>query len=140
MNTINKVIVILFVTVLFGAIVDLTPTAVFAEEKSSLDTISTYSLNHKIIVYNDVRLLYGNKCGAPRKIVDKAGSNIFILNFDTSGKVAKIKDNQVVIIDSSCILSFYGVSFEEILDWYHCAHGGLNKKFIKCEKFVLEIK
>lgn len=139
MKTINKVIVILFMMV--GAIfVDLTPTAaVFAEEKSSLDTISTYSLNHKIIVYNDVRILYGTQY-APHRIVDKTGSTIFILSFDKSGKIAKTEDNRVVIIDSSCILSFYGVSFEELLDWYYYAHGGLTKKFIKCEKVVLEIK
>lgn len=139
MNTINKVIVILFVMVLFEAIfVDLTPTAVFAEEKSSLDTISTYSLNHKIIVYNDVRLLYGSRY-APYRIVDKAESEVFVFDFK-GGNIVKTKDNRVVIIDKSCILSFYGVSFEEIVDWYCFPHGGLNKKFIKCEKLVLEIK
>lgn len=135
----NKVIVILFVTVLFGAIVDLTPTAVFAEEKSSLDTISTYSLNHKIIVYNDVRILYGSNKYAPDRIVDEAESEVFVFGFK-GGNIVKTKDNRVVIIDKSCILSFYGVSFEEIVDWYCFSHGGLNKKFIKCEKLVLEIK
>lgn len=134
-----KIIVILFVMVLFGAIfVDLTPTAVFAEEKSSLDTISTYSLNHKIIVYNNVRLLYGSKYARDR-IVDEAESEVFVFGFK-GGNIVKTKDNRVVIIDKSCILSFYGVSFEEIADWYCFSHSSLNKKFIKCEKLVLEIK
>ena len=139
MNTINKVIVILFVTVLFGAIVDLTPTAVFAEEKSSLDTISTYSLNHKIIVYNDVRLLHESSKYTPDRIVDKAGSVVFVFSSYKSGNIVKTKDNRVVIIDKSCILSFYGVSFEEIVDWYYYSYSS-PKTFIKCEKLVLEIK
>lgn len=113
-----------------------------------ISLISTYACFSKtiyennacnlLIEYNDVKL-FGSNRYTPIKILDENDNAIFIFN-ERYGNLVKTNE-YTILFDNTYIIYFYGVSFDDVWNWYFYSDCGLfPKPLITCKKMIVEIR